>query len=442
MLPATRLILFQAVERALFSLNLTKSIVPEFAFGPPTLTFTRATAATGKGYDAAAVSGAVQQLLTAASGEVVFSGARRVSEGVWSAVLSDESAISTSTLLGYLSQTSRINIFTRSSELSHADWTKNSLTISNNTAVAPDGTTTMDTCTPTAGAAYLSQSKTISSGAKHVVMGHFKQKDADPWCALFASDGATSGARAWFNLATGAVGTTAGFGAGWSGSDARIELVNGVYECSFVVTPTGTTFVGGAHPSVSGDNTVLSTVGRANYAWGLDCQAGVCKSTHIPTPASATVTRNASVLQGDSAGNLNAAAMTIGLSWTPQATSMGTVFLWGTYVDASNYTAILHDGTNVIVRKRISGANHDATKALTYAAGTTYRIVGRFDGVNGCDVWVDGTKGTNDNTTTACQIGTNFQIGADGNNLQQAMGALKNFIVHGRTLPDAAAAVL
>ena len=50
------------------------------------------------------------------------------------------------------------------------------------------------------------------------------------------------------------------------------------------------------------------------------------------------------------------------------------MYLWGSYVDANNSTSILHDGTNIIFRKRISGTNYDSTKALTYTAGTTYTV--------------------------------------------------------------------
>ena len=161
------------------------------------------------------------------------------------------------------------------------------------------------------------------------------------------------------------------------------------------------------------------------------------------SPPPVNVTRNADIDQYVSSGNLNATAMMVAMDWTPDsAASMGTVFLFGTYVDASNYTAILHDGTNVIARKRIAGVSTDATKALAYAANTKYRIVARFDGTNGIDVWVAGSKGTGDATTTASEIGTNFQIGADGNSANQAFGAIRNFITMQVGLTDAQAASL
>lgn len=185
----------------------------------------------------------------------------------------------------------------------------------------------------------------------------------------------------------------------------------------------------------------IVTSGDAIYVDHGDCQGGTFASTPIPTTTVA-VARNADVESAPSAGILNSAAMTLAIKWTPGSAGMGTIFLFGTYVDASNYTAILHDGTNIIARKRIAGVNTDATKALTYAAGTQYRITARFDSTNGSDIWVDGVKGTNDATTTASQIGTNFQIGADGNSLQQAFGAIQIFKAYRTGLSDAQAASL
>ena len=178
------------------------------------------------------------------------------------------------------------------------------------------------------------------------------------------------------------------------------------------------------------------------FLWGLQLEKGVTfPSSYIPT-TTAAVTRNIDTNQYVSSGNLNATAMTMALTWTPEAAGMGTVFLFATYVDANNYTAILHDGTNIVARKRISGSNHDATKALTYAAGTSYRIVARFDNVNGVDVWVATVKGTGDSTTTASQVGTNFQVGNDGNSANAAFGSINSLKVYGVSKSDAQAANL
>ncbi len=151
----------------------------------------------------------------------------------------------------------------------------------------------------------------------------------------------------------------------------------------------------------------------------VDFNQLVAGSIAPAAPIPVGVTTAADVEQYVSAGNLastNSGTMNI----TPVvALGSAVVFHLGTYVDASNYTAVLSDGTNLIARKRIAGANHDATIAWIRTAGIVAKVGWRFDTVNGSDIWLNGTKGTNDATLTAAQIGTNFQVGSDGNGASQ-----------------------
>jgi hypothetical protein len=102
--------------------------------------------------------------------------------------------------------------------------------------------------------------------------------------------------------------------------------------------------------------------------------------------------------------------------------------LWGTYVDASNYTAILHDATNLIFRKRIAGVNYDATIANAFTSGTTYKMAASW-GASGSTIYLNGVSGTPHANTTAAQIAATMQFGADGNSLQQPGAAvIKNYI--------------
>lgn len=121
------------------------------------------------------------------------------------------------------------------------------------------------------------------------------------------------------------------------------------------------------------------------------------------------------VLTYPTPGNVPAPSFAVALDWSPQATGMGTVWLWASYVDASNYTALLHDGTNLIARKRIAGVNHDATIALTVSTSDTFRCAARFSETQGVDVFLDGDKGSNASNTAAPQIGAMFGLGNDGN---------------------------
>lgn len=90
-----------------FAVDLKTSLVPRASGGSATPTFTRATPAYVTGYASDAEDGASQTEILCASGEARFSGARRVSEGVWSDVLADGTPIPDAELLGYLREGAR-----------------------------------------------------------------------------------------------------------------------------------------------------------------------------------------------------------------------------------------------------------------------------------------------------------------------------------------------
>jgi len=147
--------------------------------------------------------------------------------------------------------------------------------------------------------------------------------------------------------------------------------------------------------------------------------------TYASFPIDGAGTLNADVESIATSGNIIAASGTIALTYTPMHNPSGTVFLWGTYVDASNYTAILHDGTNLIFRKRIAATNYDATIANAFVAGTTYKMAASW-GSAGTSIALDGTLGTPNANTTAAQIGATMQTGADGNGANQPGMCLQN----------------
>lgn len=141
--------------------------------------------------------------------------------------------------------------------------------------------------------------------------------------------------------------------------------------------------------------------------------------------AGAPVARNADVYSTQTSGNISAAAGTIALSYTTNHAPSGTIYLWGTYVDANNSTSILHDGTNLIFRKRIAGVNYDATIANVFVSGTRYKMCASW-GAAGTTIYLNGTAGTPNANTTAAQIGTTMQFGADGNSAGQPTAEIRD----------------
>jgi len=178
-------------------------------------------------------------------------------------------------------------------------------------------------------------------------------------------------------------------------------------------------------------------ISKSIYAWGAMFEDNISfASSYIPTTTVA-VARNASVAQYVSAGNLPTNNFTVyGESEFPLVPAAGNYYLFGTYVDANNGTAVLWDGTNLIARRRIGGVSSDATIALTPTAATVFKWAARFSGTSGTDIFLNGTKGTNEAVTTACQIGTNFQIGADGNGANQPFATARAKVIYSRALSD------
>ncbi len=211
----------------------------------------------------------------------------------------------------------------------------------------------------------------------------------------------------------------------------------------------GTATITGAGAATAGSPNVFTvtvagtvTVTVAGSPTIFQLENGSWPSSYIANTGAAgtSVTRVPDVDQYVSSGNISA-TMSGTMQVTPTQTfGTFTGYLFSTYVDANNSTSVLFDGTNLIARKRIGGVNHDATIAWTPTANTMAKVGWRFDGVNGSDIWLNGTKGVNDSTTTAAQIGTNFQVGADGNGANQDFCMHRSMNVYPASLSNAAMA--
>jgi len=130
---------------------------------------------------------------------------------------------------------------------------------------------------------------------------------------------------------------------------------------------------------------------------------------YIPTVAS-NVTRGLDLLREPISGNILTTVLSGSVEYIP--TAVTTAYLFESYIDASNYTSVLYDGSKFVFRKRIGGTNYDATKTVAIAIGTKYKIAWRFDQTKGSDIFVNGSKGTGNANTTALQLDTYFYVGA------------------------------
>ena len=91
------------------------------------------------------------------------------------------------------------------------------------------------------------------------------KKGTTDWAHLLAWDGSGSGARAWFNVATGAAGSSSTFGSGRSVIDHFVsDAGDGWYDCIAIFEKAGATAIGRISPS-DGDGLTGSAVGKSIY---------------------------------------------------------------------------------------------------------------------------------------------------------------------------------
>ncbi len=350
--------------------------------------------------------------------------------------------------LGYLAEGARTNDILQSNTLG-TTWTVSNASNMNAVAadayVSVDGTTTMDKLQPKATSAVHSLDQAFTfTAAKYTTAVDLRYVPATPqrWVALIMNDGTTTWGAS-FDLLNGVVGAVS---AGATSGIEATALAN-VYRVWVTNTANAAAAAGTVKISLNAtDTATLENAARAGTetlgAGMVQHEVGTFKSSRITTTTVA-VARPADVDQGVSSGNVptNDFAVYGETAFNPVPTS-ASYYLWSSYVDANNSTSVLWDGTNLIARKRISGTSHDATIALTPSAGTVVKWAARFTSTTGTDIFLNGTKGTNDTTNTACQIGAAFQINADGNGANQPYATDRFSRIWISALPDGVLKVL
>jgi hypothetical protein len=192
---------------------------------------------------------------------------------------------------GVLIEGARTNLLLYSQDYSDANWSKTGTSVSVNTTVAPDGTTTADTLT-TSGSDIVSQAVTVSSGATATFF-HIVKRGNHDWIRLTLLSGGND-VRAWFNIATGVKGTLGVGGTGVSVSSGMVPLANGFYLCWVTGNVPAATSYACIIATASADNS-FTRVNGTRHAWGSQAEQASFYSSYIPTTTT-SVLRAADVL--------------------------------------------------------------------------------------------------------------------------------------------------
>jgi hypothetical protein len=188
--------------------------------------------------------------------------------------------------LGLLAEEARTNLVTYSEQFDNAAWGKNQITITANSATAPDGTITADTFAGNGANNGHYMETTGAAGAKTISV--FAKANTNNFVQLLFSGSVSSWAN--FNVSTGVVGSI-----GTLCSASIQQFANGWYRCILATTDSGAgapTF--SIVTSATSGRVQSNTLSTSVYLWGCQSELGTFPTSYIPTVAS-TVTRAADV---------------------------------------------------------------------------------------------------------------------------------------------------
>ena len=193
-----------------------------------------------------------------------------------------------------------VNKLIYTQQFDNAAWTKAQATVTANSSVAPDGTTTADTFLDTAANNIHHINQTVTgtpSGLTYTVSAYLKASTLN-YATIGLSDISSGSlyAVAVFNLSSGALATSGAAGAGYSVTSSSITSVgNGWYRCavtvvagtsvSFLKAVVGANKTGVITGSAGGFETYLGD-GSGVFVWGAQLEEGASASAYQPNGAS------------------------------------------------------------------------------------------------------------------------------------------------------------
>lgn len=162
----------------------------------------------------------------------------------------------------------------------------------------------------------------------------------------------------------------------------------------------------------------------------------ICKASDGSDPLT-SLTRAATIPSFPTAGKIPVNDFAIRMIVVPRASGQSGAYLFGSYVDSSNYTSLYVQPGSIILRKRVSSVNTDATVTLTNSIGVPIDLVLVSTAAGGMQIsartfsstWGSFTNGTVNSSSAAkanAQIGSTYQLGAL-NSIKQFTGNISLF---------------
>jgi hypothetical protein len=183
----------------------------------------------------------------------------------------------------------RTNLAQFSEEFDNAYWTKAAqATINPNVYVAPDGALTADQYVATAGGNNaVSRTFTTTTAVGYGSSVFLRYVSGSGWVRLMTYDGTANRVSLWFNLATGATGTSSAGGIYTLKSIYAKKLPGGWWRIGVCGSQSGTTTYW-ALSCMDGDNSATQAAGTFGI-WGGQFESGDMISDYKPTYGAVTI---------------------------------------------------------------------------------------------------------------------------------------------------------
>ena len=165
------------------------------------------------------------------------------------------------------------NLLTYSEEMDNAIWIKAGLTITNNAAIAPDGTLTADLLSNTT-AESIYQQTTLPAASIYSYSLYVKSASSD-WIRFIVFESANSANQLtlWFNPSTGTLGTVSAGGTATLVTGNVVAAANGFYRI-YLTGSFVTSLVSFQTNIVTANGGSTTATNSARYQWGAQVNLG------------------------------------------------------------------------------------------------------------------------------------------------------------------------